>query len=59
MTSARVGAIPGSKGKLSAKLESYAESVRLSLDRETARQIHKARKEAKERKTVSLRSLMK
>lgn len=41
------------------KLASYAESLMLSLDRDKASRIHQARKEAREGKTVPLRSLMK
>lgn len=45
------------KLKQSTKLESYVESISLTMDRKKANLIHKARREAREGKTVPLRSL--
>ncbi|WP_459927092.1 hypothetical protein [Desulfosporosinus burensis] len=58
LANARAGAIQGSSDhKLSKKLEMYAESFFLTMDRNKANRIQKARREAREGKTVSLRSI--
>jgi hypothetical protein len=58
LANARAGAIHASKDfKLSTKLEAYVESFSLTMDRKKANRIQDARREAKEGKTVPLRSL--
>ena len=55
---ARAGTIQATDNrKLSDKLGIYVESFLLTMDREKANRIHKARREAREGKTVPLRSL--
>lgn len=58
LANARAGVIHATNDhKLSKKLEMYAESISLTLNRDKANRIKKARREAREGKTVSLRSL--
>ncbi|WP_172408288.1 hypothetical protein [Desulfosporosinus sp. FKA] len=58
MANVKAGAVQATRDrKLPEKLGIYAESLLLSMDRKKANRIHKARREAGEGKTVSLRSL--
>ena len=58
LANARAGAIQATNDqKLSRKLEIYAESFLLTMDRKKANRIQQARREARQGKTVPLRSL--